>query len=194
MPPLLNLFGLILHFLVNNFPIVFLVLKEILRLEFWNNYVMNLVCFPTYINFTHLVCAVSVMYAFSFLVQLSLCTIAISSLLLYKKVKQSHYRSWQALRLPDFKTVSTWRWQACKPYAPAAFTHRKCSWYWFLLRGWVDPRAIVQLEGKYQWKFPMTPLGIDPATFQFVARCLLLCSICFILLFSFYFLVLLITG
>jgi len=26
-------------------------------------------------------------------------------------------------RLPDFKTIGTWRWQGCQPYAPAAFTH-----------------------------------------------------------------------
>jgi hypothetical protein len=33
------------------------------------------------------------------------------------------------LMLPDFKTISTWRWQGCHPYAPAAFTPRKYSWY-----------------------------------------------------------------
>jgi hypothetical protein len=37
------------------------------------------------------------------------------------------------LRLPDFKTVSTWKWQGCQPYAPAAFTRSKCFWYSFLL-------------------------------------------------------------
>jgi len=26
------------------------------------------------------------------------------------------------LRLPDFKTIGTWRWQGCQPYASAAFT------------------------------------------------------------------------
>jgi len=41
--------------LFSNFPIVFLVLKEILRLAFLNNSVMNLVCSKTYINFTHFV-------------------------------------------------------------------------------------------------------------------------------------------
>jgi hypothetical protein len=43
------------------------------------------------------------------------------------------------LRLPDFKTIGTRRWQGCQPYAPDAFTPRKYSWYLSLLEAESTP-------------------------------------------------------
>jgi hypothetical protein len=49
---------------------------------------------------------------------------------------------------------------------------QKDSRYLFTLRGSVDPRAIVRLEGLGQLKYPVTSPGTETATFQLVAQCL----------------------
>jgi len=43
------------------------------------------------------------------------------------------------LRLPDFVTTAERMVVGCQPYAPAAFTPRKCSWYSFLLEAESTP-------------------------------------------------------
>jgi hypothetical protein len=91
------------------------------------------------------------------------------------KVKESLYRPGQALRVPGGwgfqisrqsahegdKVVSPMHWPPIPP--------RKYSWYLFLLEAEL---TIVWPEGWSQWKIPMTPSGIEPATFRLVLQCL----------------------
>ena len=66
-------------------------------------------------------------------------------------------------RIPDFKTVGIWRWWGCQPghlYPQEIFL------VVISIRSWVSFRTAVWPEGLGQWKIPVTPSGIEPATFR----------------------------
>jgi len=63
----------------------------------------------------------------------------------YSKVKVIPLQAWSGpegsrkLRFPDFMTTAQSGGKVCQPYAPAAFTPSKCSWYSFLLEAESTP-------------------------------------------------------
>jgi len=63
-------------------------------------------------------------------------------------------------RLSDSKTIGTWRWQGCQPQATNAFNPQKIPLVLISVRAWVRPKGLCQ------WKIPMTPPGIEHATFR----------------------------
>jgi hypothetical protein len=93
------------------------------------------------------------------------------------KVKQSHCRPGEALRVPgDWASKFQNNRHIKMVRLSALHTGRLYFQEIFLVlifvRSWVNPRAIVRPVGLCQWKIPMTPSEIEPATFQLVAQCL----------------------
>ena len=81
------------------------------------------------------------------------------------KVKQSHYRPGEAVRVPGVCGSQISRQSAHEGGKVVSPTHRpplpvrKYSWYSFLLEAESNPRTIVRPEGLCQWKFSNDTIG-----------------------------------
>jgi hypothetical protein len=90
------------------------------------------------------------------------------------KIKQSHYRPGQAQMVPGGwgsqisrqSTREGGKVVSPRPRPPLP----PVSVVLVSVRGWIDSGAIVRPERLCQWKIPMTPSGIEPATFRLVAQ------------------------
>ena len=110
------------------------------------------------------------------------CILSVQVHSLFKKVKQSHYRPGQAQRVPG-GWGSQISWQSAheggkvvSPMHRPPLPSRKYSWYSFLLEAESTPRPQCSWKDYAYEKNPVTPSGIEPATFWLVAQCLnLLC-------------------
>ena len=80
------------------------------------------------------------------------------------------------LRFPDYMTTAQDGGKVVSPTHQPALP-QKMLLVLISVRGWIEPRAIGRSEGIFQWKIPMTPSGIEPVTFRFVAQHLNHCAI-----------------
>jgi hypothetical protein len=91
------------------------------------------------------------------------------------KVKLSRYRPGHALGVPGGWVSRISRQSAHEGGKAVSSTHRPSypqEGFLVLIsvRGWVDSRATMRPEGLNHGKIPVTPSGIEPATFRFVAQ------------------------
>jgi hypothetical protein len=87
------------------------------------------------------------------------CTSLIVALFkLSKKIKESRNRPGVAQSVPGslgfqiFTTFGTWRWWGCQAHAPAAFTTRRYSWYYFSLGSESTPDPRYGRKEIFHWK------------------------------------------
>jgi hypothetical protein len=73
------------------------------------------------------------------------------------------------LRLPDFKTIGTWRWLRMSDLRTGPLYPQEIFLVLISVRGWVHPSAAGKIMLMRKSK---TPSGIEPATFRLVAQCL----------------------
>ena len=94
------------------------------------------------------------------------------------KVKQPHYRpghrprGFQEVESPRFQDNRHMKVVRLSALRTGRFYPQEIFLVLISVRGWVNPRAIVRQEGLCQWKIPITPSGIEPATFRLIAQCL----------------------
>ena len=92
-------------------------------------------------------------------------------------LKQSHYRPGLAHRVPGGWGSQISRQSAHEGGKVISPTHRPPyppgnSWYSFLLGAESTPGSPCGWKDYVNEKFPMTPSGTEPATFQLVLQCL----------------------